>query len=145
MNHNQTDDQQQDTTNPQPSDYELRLQAALDELDERGVWKNNSRPPYFRLARKMGWQVKPPYYSSIAFNATFSCLLFGFFWGVIMWIFVWSQQDISLKEALLSTFNIAILVGLLTSMTTYISVRFRKLTPWDKLLRNPNEQADWEI
>lgn len=142
MIQDQPDQQHKGIINPQESDYELRLQAALDELDNRGVWKSNSRPPYFRLARRMGWPIKPPYYSSIAFNATFSCALFGFFWGVIMWIFVWSHGDISIKEALFSTLNIALIVGLLTSMMTYASVRFRRLTPWDKLLENQNHEPD---
>ncbi|WP_241908135.1 DUF6404 family protein, partial [Vibrio sp. 10N.261.52.A1] len=35
-------------------DYETKIQLALKELSDKGVWKSNYNPPIDRLLRKLG-------------------------------------------------------------------------------------------
>ncbi|MDA1382065.1 DUF6404 family protein [Plesiomonas shigelloides subsp. oncorhynchi] len=53
-------------------DYESKLKAAHQELEDKGVWPSNYNPPMYRLLRKLGVQL--PHLTISRFGKTLSSL-----------------------------------------------------------------------
>ncbi|HTD03430.1 DUF6404 family protein [Undibacterium sp.] len=91
---------------------ETKRTAALKLLAETGMWRSNYAPPIFRLAWKLGFNLPPPHFNGFWRNVLALGIPFGVFWGIWMWISVWSNQRTPPSLALLSVAAAAILFGL---------------------------------
>ncbi|CAN5191324.1 hypothetical protein BH23GEM2_BH23GEM2_23140 [soil metagenome] len=67
------------------SDYRRRMLAITDELHTKGVGRYTSAPPIFRLAWRLGYDVKPPLYQSFSAIAISGAVWFAVVWGLFAW------------------------------------------------------------
>ena len=110
-------------------DYESKVKLAHSETSQKGVWESNFNPPIFKLMRKIGLQLPPPYYQSIQLNFIISFAFFTPVFGVISGLISGQSISIAIKTA--------VLAGLMFSVTMsvfyYIRQKQLKLTKWHDL------------
>ena len=75
--------------------FEQKLTAALGLLASTGIWRSNYAPPLYRLLWKLGAKTPPPHFLSFTANVVLAGVGFGVFWGLAMWLTVWSHHGLS--------------------------------------------------
>ncbi|CAH6886299.1 conserved hypothetical protein [Vibrio chagasii] len=114
-------------------DYETKIQLALKELSDKGVWKSNYNPPIDRLLRKLGFRIRPPYYQGFFSNFVFCLVYFAPIWWGFEWFLEWNEVGISMLEAAYKSLQCGALFGLLMSIFYAIRRKQLNLTDWDSL------------
>ncbi|WP_347369055.1 DUF6404 family protein [Vibrio vulnificus] len=114
-------------------DYEKKLKAALEELNNKGVWKSNANPPNSKLFKLLGSKQPPPYYRSFTANVLQSFISFTPVYGVLMWLFSWSSEGKSAIEAVIWASIAGVLFGVAMALYFYIQHRRLNLTSWKDL------------
>ncbi len=69
-----------------------RLAAMRRQLTELGIADSTAAPPLWKLFWRMGWAVPPPPFMGFGQVTLLMGGFFGVFWGLLMWLFLWSQQ-----------------------------------------------------
>lgn len=64
------------------SDYRRRMVAITDELYAQGVGRYTSAPPVFRLAWRLGYDVKPPPRPDVRLGSSRGVLPVTLSWGI---------------------------------------------------------------
>ena len=107
--------------------------AAFQLLDKAGVWKSNYAPPIFRLLWRIGLNLPPPHFMSIASSAALTGTFFGVFWGIFMYRFAATTGDVKPSALLFSALCAGVLFG--ASMAAYYAFGRRKykLPKWSSL------------
>jgi hypothetical protein len=83
--------------------FEQKLAAALRLLRSTGIWRSSYAPPLLRLLWKLGVRVPPPHFLRFAESFLLMGTFFGGFWGLLMWILLWSRQGASFAFAFLAS------------------------------------------
>ena len=112
--------------------FEERLAAAHQELENKGVWHANYNPPLCRLLRRLGLRLRPPHHERFLVNLLAFGLPTGAIWGVLMWYLGW-QHEVSPAFALRQSLLFGIGLGLLMATWLWFRRKQLKLTPWDAL------------
>lgn len=115
--------------------FEERLTIAHQTLADQGIKEYDYNPWMFKLLRKLGCTVKPPYYTGWLVNFLCASLNIAPIWGLIMWTFVWHPEGRSFVSSLFSTALFAGLFGLVTLIRLWLKRRQLDLTPWEQLAR----------
>ena len=76
--------------------FEEKRAAALGLLQSTGIWRSNYAPPLLRLLWRFGVKLPPPHFVGFAANAVVAGLFFGVGWGFLMWVLLWSRQQVPL-------------------------------------------------
>ncbi|MFM9756939.1 MULTISPECIES: DUF6404 family protein [Aeromonas] len=121
--------------------FEERLTIAHQTLADQGIKESDYNPWGFKLLRKLGCTVKPPYYAGWLVNFLYASLSIAPIWGLIMWMFVWHPEGRSFVSSLFSTALFAGLFGLVTSIRLWQRRRQLDLTPWEQLARQPIRES----
>ncbi|BDC82993.1 DUF6404 family protein [Aeromonas hydrophila] len=121
--------------------FEERLTIAHQTLADQGIKEYDYNPWMFKLLRKLGCTVKPPYYAGGLVNFLCASLSIAPIWGLIMWTFVWPPEGRSFVSSLFSTALFAGLFGLVTLIRLWLKRRQLDLTPWEQLARQPIRES----
>lgn len=113
--------------------FEEKRHFALQELKNAGIWESNYNPPIVKLIHKLGLQMPFPHYISFIKNTLGMGAIFGIFWGLTMYFFVWGTQNVALMVVVLSSVLGGAVFGI--AMASYYRYTFKKykLTPWDEM------------
>ncbi|MES2825620.1 MAG: DUF6404 family protein [Pseudomonadota bacterium] len=113
--------------------FEEKCSFAIKELENAKIRKSNYNPPFLKLIHKLGFNVPFPHYNSFANNALGSGVFFGLSWGLFMYIFVWSAQNMPVPAIVLATVGAGAFFGI--TMASYYKYGFKKykLTPWHEI------------
>ncbi|CAM4156503.1 DUF6404 family protein [Vibrio agarivorans] len=114
-------------------DYERKLKAAHEELNNKGVWKSNYNPPNDKLLKMIGCKQPPPYYRSFVANVSLSFISFTPIYGILMWLFSWGSEGKSIAEAVVWSSIAGTLFGTTMALYFYIQHKRLKLTDWKSL------------
>ncbi|AWA06116.1 DUF6404 family protein [Aeromonas hydrophila] len=121
--------------------FEERLTIAHQTLADQGIKEYDYNPWMFKLLRKIGCTVKPPYYAGWLVNFLCASLSIAPIWGLIMWTFVWHPEGRSFVSSLFSTALFTGLFGLVTLIRLWLKRRQLDLTPWEQLARQPIRES----
>ena len=119
--------------------FEARLTAAHQELANKGIKEFDYKPWLFKLLRKLGCAVKPPYYAGWFVNFICAGLSIAPIWGLIMWISVWRPEEKDPISALFNTAVFAGIFGLFTLIRLWLRRRQLGLTSWEQLGQIPEQ------
>ena len=106
--------------------------AALNLLARTGIWRSSYAPPFVRLLWWLGVDAPPPHLASFRSNALHSGIYFSVFYGLSMWLMVWSREGMSFTGAVGFAVCTGVFYGL--SMAAYYDYSRRKhgLPLWDQ-------------
>ncbi|MBL0568366.1 hypothetical protein JD505_03595 [Aeromonas hydrophila] len=124
--------------------FEERLTIAHQTLADQGIKECDYNPWMFKLLRKLGCTVKPPYYAGRLVNFLCASLNIAPIWGLIMWTFVWHPEGRSFVSSLFSTVLFAGLFGLATLIRLWQRRIQFGLTPWEQLACQPTSTGATE-
>ncbi|MCC0180356.1 DUF6404 family protein [Aeromonas hydrophila] len=124
--------------------FEERLTIAHQTLADQGIREFDYNPWMFKLLRRLGCAVRPPYYAGWFTNFICGGLNIAPIWGLIMWTFVWHPEGRSFVSALFSTTLFAGLFGLATLIRLWQRRRQFDLTPWVQLACQPTSAGATE-
>lgn len=114
------------------SDYPRKFEAALAEMKNAGVWRASAIPPYLKVARRLGFELRPPYYMSFANVAGFLGVYFAVFWGLSMRFLFW-RDYVPMSFQLINSAVAGIMFGIAMA-AWYRHVRKKhSLSSWDDL------------
>jgi hypothetical protein len=86
-----------------------------------------------KLLGQMGFQVRPPHYSSFGMNVLSLGCFFGFFLGLFMSLFIWLPQNYPIVICVLGSLASGLFFGLFMAVYYRYGARKYKLTTWEKL------------
>ena len=114
-----------------------RRTRALQILAATGMWQSSYEPPLLRLLWRLGFDIPPPHFSGFVSTAAFTGTLFGVFWGLLMWLLVWSANGMPLILVALLSAITGLLFGL--AMASYYAYgrHKHKLPTWQELVTQP--------
>lgn len=92
--------------------FDERLRLALALMDEKGIGKTTSGPPFHRLLWKAGIRLPPPLMTGFVANALLMGAMFGVLWSATMWLLSWARQGVPASDALLMALFSSVLFGL---------------------------------
>lgn len=115
------------------SDYEQKLDAAVVEMDNVGIWRLNGMPPYFRLFQRLGFKTRPPYYvpfATIVFNYSTYFGLATILYSYVFLRYYGFELD---QRLLLQAIGAGVFFGVIMAIW-YLYVRKKhNLSSWDHL------------
>ncbi|NOH99388.1 DUF6404 family protein [Vibrio sp. 99-70-13A1] len=111
--------------------FEKQLDAAHNELEEKGVWKSNFNPPIIKLLRLLGFKFPPPYYQKFLINLFFTSMFFGVGFGVISWLMTGQFLDKTVVQTLIEAGIGGLVFGFLMSTFYYVRRKQLGLTVWE--------------
>ena len=115
------------------TDFESKYSKAINELSATSILPSNSRPPSHRIARRLGFQIRPPHYNTYAKNWLFGFLLFTPLWGLAKWSIRWSEEGTSIFVAVISSAFAGLMFGCAMAFYYRRSSLKHKLTDWSQL------------
>ena len=98
-----------------------RVAAMRRQLTELGIANSTAAPPLWKLFWRMGWAVPPPPFMGFGQITLLMGGFFGVFWGLLMWLFLWSQQGMPVWIAVAA----ALLAG--TAFGVCMAIYFRRI------------------
>jgi len=115
------------------SDYQRKLDAAMKELRDAGVWKSNANPPYLRLMLKLGLTPRPPHYAAFFQIVVTQGVWFGAAWGGLMWFWQWQSQGLPFGLALFAALAAGSLFGVAMAFIYAKGRKKHSLSDWQSL------------
>lgn len=115
------------------NDHERKFQAAMNELEQSGMWRSNYAPIVMRIQRRLGQEVRPPHYASFMSTAIGYAFWFGGVWGILMWFAQWQAQGYTISAAVISAAFAGILFGAMIAGYYRWSGRKHGLSDWGDL------------
>jgi hypothetical protein len=114
-------------------DFDARQQQALAILDRTGMHRSSYAPPLLQVLWRMGVQVRPPHFMGFWRAAALTGGWFGAAWGLVMWLMLWSRQQMDGRMALAGACGAGLCFGL--SMALYYAHGKKKyqLPSWESL------------
>lgn len=121
--------------------YERRLREALRELDGKGVGRWQSRPPGFRVLRRLGLRVRPGYFGSPVRAFLFDAVSFSAVFGLLRWL-----ASVSGDETAGETFREAVVLGIGVAIAMALLRRYQVsrlgLRRWEELGESGRPSGD---
>lgn len=92
-------------------DFE-RIVAMRRHLAELGIADSIAAPPLWKLFWRMGFAVPPPPFMGAGRITLVMGGFFGVFWGLVMWLMLWSRQGMTVWIAVTAAAVAGLLFGL---------------------------------
>jgi hypothetical protein len=115
-----------------PSDYETQYAAAIRAADAAGFRRSASETPLVRALRALGLKPRPPHYASFGVNVMMHGVVFTFFWGLLMWAFVWGGR-VPPAYAAVAALAAGILFGVVVAFLYRATAERSDLPRWEDL------------
>ncbi len=90
-------------------------------------------PALVRLLWHLGVKVPPPHFASFVGVFAVAATVFGLTWGLMMWLVLWSDQDIPVQRALVQTAFAGLIFGLLLAVYYHYGARRHGLPKWEDI------------
>ncbi len=115
------------------SDFDRKYEKALQELRGTTIWESSYLPLAHRILKSRDFESRPPHYNSFLSNAIQMGIYFGIVWGLLMWLFQWSQWNLPIIVALVASMGAGLFFGF--SMASYYknSAKNHSLSDWEEL------------
>lgn len=113
--------------------FEAKLDRAHQHLQSTKIWRWNYNPPLYRSLRAAGIKIPPPHLTGFVFNAVFSALWFGLFWGIAMWFLAWSDQNMPVAGAVTGALTTGGIFGVFMGLYYTLSRRSHGLPSWNEV------------
>ncbi|MGQ0709399.1 MAG: DUF6404 family protein [Rhodoferax sp.] len=113
--------------------YPAKVAVALETLQATGIWRSNYAPPIHRLLWRMGVAVPPPHLASFALNLVVSAVWFGTFWGLLMWLALWSRQGMPGVRAVGLSAVAGVAFGFFMAVYYWRGARKHNLPRWSQV------------
>ena len=107
----------------QPSGFDGRLTKALAWLERSRIRRSTYAPPMFRMLWKAGIRLPPPHMNGFVVNEVVMGGFFATFWGLIMWLALWSWQGRPFVAVVAVSLGAGALFGLI--MAAYLAAQAR--------------------
>lgn len=109
-----------------------RIDAMRRHLAELGIPDSTAAPPLWKLFWRMGFAVPPPPFMGTGRITLVMGGFFGVFWGLVMWLILWSRPGMTVWIATAAAAVAGALFGL--GMAFYFRRLARKhvLAAWDE-------------
>jgi hypothetical protein len=117
--------------------HKEKVDHLVDDLAKRGVGKYTAAPPLYRLLWRLGIEIPPPHFAGFWPLAIVMGVFFGVSWGLLMWFFLWRDDNMPLAIAIAASLLAGALFGV--TMAAYYRWRAKKLAlpPWDDYPTKP--------
>lgn len=115
------------------SDYETKLERALQRLEQEGVHRFNAWPLMYRALRAIGLQPRPPHYASPLSYVLSQGAIFGVFWGAGMWLFFWRRTGMAPVDAAKYALVAGLLFGALMQFARHYRNSKLNIGQWEDL------------
>ncbi len=73
------------------------------------------------------------HYNTFIINFLTMAIMFGLFWGLIMWFTTWKNQSIPIQIALITSLCAGLLFGLSMAFYYKLSAKKNNLKKWEQL------------
>jgi hypothetical protein len=90
-----------------------KLERMYRHTDALGISRATVAPPAWHLLWKLGLEVPPPLFAPFLPMALAMGAFFTVGWGLLMWLFFWWRQDMTLAAMLLPAILAGVLFGLI--------------------------------
>lgn len=114
-------------------DYQRRFEAAVHELEAAGIKPSKANAFGTHALRKLGFRVRPSAYSKFWAAAAYHGAFFGVTWGVLMYLFTWTEQGHSVAHAVFVSCIAGLLFGVAMAVLTKWSQKRYALKKWEEL------------
>lgn len=96
-----------------------------------GIPASTAMPPLWKVLWRLGFEVPPPLFMGFGGITLVLGGFFGCFWGLMMWLLLWSREGMSVWFALAAAFAAGVLFGV--AMAAYLRrlARRHRLPAWD--------------
>ena len=111
----------------EPSEKIARIQQRMAEL---GISPSNAVPPLWKLLWQSGVDIPPPLFMGFGSIALLMGGFFGVFWGLLMWVIMWSRQGMPTWLVLAAAAMAGVLFGLCMAAYFRHLARRHKLPSW---------------
>ena len=115
------------------AEFERRLAGARAELATTGMWRANYDPWPDRWLRRFGLRLRPPHYRDPWRYGVGLWVYFAVTWGILMWLVVWSAQDMPILLAMGAAVFAGVLFGVFMAISLAFGRRRHRLTRWEDL------------
>lgn len=106
---------------------------ALELLALRKVRQVTYEPYHFRLLWRFGFDLPPPHFAGFITNVLINGAFFGFYSGVIAWVFKWLHGDLSYSSLAGDVLIIGLTYGVGMAIYYYYSAARIALPKWRDL------------
>lgn len=113
--------------------FEEKYQRAIKELESTKILQWNYNPPLIKLLHQLGAKVPPPHYNSFFGNTVLMGGFFGITWGLVMYLLVWTKQQMPVHSAILLALGTGLFFGVTMAAYFKFSATKNKLTQWRDL------------
>lgn len=113
--------------------FEDKKNKALAIIDEKKMWRSNCVPLQLKLMWKLGLKYPPLPFAAFWLNTLVLGAVFGLNFGLLMWIFIWKNQDMPIQHALLLSLFSAFVFGFLISLFHLWRKKANALPKWKDL------------
>lgn len=114
-------------------DYESKLKAAHQELEDKGAWPSNYKPPMYRLLRKLGVQLPPPYYQTFWKNFIFVSVAFTLTWFFAFYFIIYRPNPKEIIDVAYESVIFGMSFGFIMSAFYLVRRKQLKLTNWQSM------------
>jgi hypothetical protein len=114
-------------------EFQRKLQAALQELSETGMWSANYNPLASMIFRFIGFRVRPPHYMSARGIFLYMMAWFAPLFGYVMYMWQWRWMGVSVWMAIIIALFAGALFGAAMAWVITRDRRKHKLSDWDDL------------
>ena len=105
--------------------HQEKLEMMFRHTDALGIGRSTVAPPAWRLLWKAGLRTPPPVFLGFLPLALGMGLFFAIGWGLLMWVFMWWRQGMTVA----ATAVVALVAGVMfgVAMASYYRYHARKL------------------
>src|SRR5690606_8978652 len=97
---------------------------------ELGIADSTAAPPLWKLFWRTGWAVPPPPFVVLGQVTPLTGGFFGIFWGLLTWLFLWSQQGMPVWSAVAASVLARALFGICMALYFRRLARKHGLSAW---------------
>lgn len=111
--------------------YAQQREAAQAQLAMLGIAPSVFAPPLWKLLWRLGIDVPPPLFMGFWRTVLAMGGFFGVFWGLLMWVLMWSWQGLPIWLVIAGAGAAGLLFGLCMALHYRHVARKHRLPPWD--------------
>ena len=114
--------------------YDTKFALAMEELEAKSVSQYRTIPLVPKLARRFGFELRPPHYRSFVFNIFYYMFCFAFFWLIFTNLPNIRDIDaVTVNDLIFEPLSTGLFYGLFVAAYCKFSARHNSLTPWEEL------------
>jgi len=97
------------------------------------MWRCNYEPPYLRALWRIGLELPPPHFVPFSRIVISAMTWFSTTWGAFMWLFIWSEQGVTVISAVSISCVAGLFFGVAMAMYYAYGRRKYRLPEWTSL------------